>query len=168
LALEIRKLGDPVLREKCRVLNGVSPGLKGLAKKMGDTIHAETGRAGLAASQVGVLERLFVYDVGHGVRCFVNPEIVEKEREYIIEEGCLSIPGIMVPVPRYYRVLMRGITLSGHRILFESVGFLAQVFQHECDHLDGILIIDRCGDEERRIAMEEYRVMDFQRRQAAL
>lgn len=168
MALEIRTLGDPILREKCGVLDGVSPGVKGLVKKMGDTIHAESGRSGLAASQVGVLERLFVYDVGHGVRCFVNPEIVEKENEYIVEEGCLSIPGILVPVSRYYRVVLRCTTLSGHRILFESVGFLAQVFQHECDHLDGILIIDRCGDEERRIALEEYRVMDFQRRQTAL
>ena len=168
MALEIRTLGDPILREKCRVLDGVSPGVKGLVIKMGDIIHAEQGRAGLAASQVGVLERLFVYDFGHGVRCFINPEIVEKENECIVEEGCLSIPGILVPIPRYDKVVLRCTTLSGYRILFESVGFLAQVFQHECDHLDGILIIDRCGDEERRIALEEYRVMDFQRRQTAL
>ncbi|MBU4193993.1 MAG: peptide deformylase [Actinobacteria bacterium] len=168
MALEIRTFGDPVLREKCHSVEGMNSGVEGLARTMGDTLSAEPGRVGLAASQVGALRRLFVYDLGHGVRCFVNPEIVEMQSEYMVEEGCLSLPGILVPVPRYYRVGLRCNTLSGHRILFESEGFLAQVFQHECDHLEGVLIIDRCSDEERRRALEEYREIEFQRRQAGL
>jgi len=80
----------------------------------------------------------------------------------------LSIPGIQVRVPRYEKLGLKCTTLSGHRILFETEGFLAEVFQHECDHLDGILILDRCTDEDRKRAMEEYREIELRRGQAAV
>lgn len=166
MALEILTYGDPILREECRFVERVDSEVKGLARRMGETITAEPGRVGLAASQVGVVKRLFVYDIGHGARCFLNPEIVEMEGEYLVTEGCLSLLGIMVPVPRFHRVKVRCLTLSGHMISMESEGFLAQVIQHECDHLQGVLIIDRCTEEERRMALEEYRELEFNRRQA--
>jgi peptide deformylase len=168
LALRIRTLGDPVLRENCKPVDDISHNVKLIAGKMGETISEEPGRVGLAACQVGVIKRLFVYDVGHGVRCLINPEIVKKANEYVVEEGCLSIPGIQVRVPRYNNLGLRCTTLSGHRILFETEGFLAEIFQHECDHLDGILILDRCTEEDRKRAMDEYREIELQRRQAAV
>lgn len=166
LSLEIRKLGDPVLRESCYPVDEYDSEIKSLSKKMVETIHAEEGRVGLAAPQVGVLKRLFVYDTGNGARCFLNPEIVEADEEVEVEEGCLSIPGVYVRIPRFRRVRMRCLTPSGHRITIEAEGFLAEVVQHECDHLDGVLIIDRCEREERKRAMQEYQQLQLARQQS--
>lgn len=161
--LEIRKLGDPVLREKCSVVDSIDGEIKKLVKNMGDTLHREPGRVGLAACQVGVLKRIFVYDIGHGVRCFLNPQIIERARESLKEEGCLSIPGIFVQLPRHEVVRVKCTTLSGHDIVIETEGFLSQVMQHECDHLDGVLIIDRCDAQERRRALDEYEQLEIRR-----
>lgn len=163
MSLEIRKLGDPVLREKCRDIEIVDSEVTGLIKDMEETLHLSPGRAGLAACQVGILKKLFIYDIGYGVRCIVNPDIIDKDEEVLKEEGCLSLPGVSVKVPRYERVKMRYATPSGHKLIIEAYGFLAQVFQHECDHLDGILIIDRCDKEERRAALAEYQELELKR-----
>lgn len=168
MALEIRKLGDPVLREKCRDVEAVGSEVSKLMDAMGETLAGEPGRVGLAASQLGVLKRLFVYDVGYGTRCLINPRIIEADSERMVEEGCLSVPGIYVPVPRFDRVRLFCTTLSGHRIIIEACGFMAQVFQHECDHLDGVLIIDRCSDDDRRQALQAYQEMELQREQAGV
>ncbi len=161
--MRILTLGDPVLREKCVPVEAVDRELELLARDMGDTLREAPGRVGLAAPQVGVLKRLFIYDLGWGARCLINPEIIETEGEYPREEGCLSIPGIYVTVQRYDLVKVRGTTLSGYHIVLEIGGFGAQVIQHECDHLDGVLIIDRCDPEERGRALtgyEEFRARD--------
>lgn len=163
MVMEIRTLGDPVLREKCHRVEEMDPEVKGLIKGMSDTLREETTRVGIAAPQVGSIKRLFIYDLGHGVRCALNPEMIEREGEYTSEEGCLSIPGVSIEVRRFQRIKMRCRTTSGHRIVVESWGFSARVFQHECDHLDGILIIDRCSDEERRRALAVYQELEFAR-----
>lgn len=163
MALSIRKLGDPVLREKCRGLEEINSEVRGLIREMADTLEAAPGRAGLAAPQVGVLKRLFVYDFGYGTRCLINPEVTEGEGSEPNEEGCLSLPGISVTVPRYEMIKTACVTPSGHNITIEAEGFPARLLQHECDHLDGILIIDRCDSEERKRALEEYQELEIRK-----
>ena len=165
MTLEIRKLGDIIIRERSREVETIDHEIKELVDAMGEILHSVPGRVGLAAPQVGVLKRLFVYDIGHGVRCILNPLIVESDEEKDCEEGCLSVPGVYVALQRYDLVKMRCTTLRGHNIVVETRGFLAQVFQHECDHLDGVLIIDRCDEEERRRALEEYQDLELQKEQ---
>ena len=166
MTMEIRIIGDPALREKCRDVGSTDEEVEDLFRRMSDTLAASPGRVGLAASQVGVLKRIFVYDLGHGPHCIINPEIIETENGTVCEEGCLSIPGIYISVPRFERVKVRCTTLSGHNIVLETEGFPAQVLQHECDHLEGILIIDRCDSEERKRALQELQQLQIQREQA--
>ena len=106
---------------------------------------------------------MFVYDVGHGARCILNPEIVEESEEVEVEEGCLSIPGVYVRIPRYRNVRIRCETPSGHKIELEASDFLSEVIQHECDHLEGVLIIDRCDREEKHRALDEYQQLELAR-----
>ena len=161
MALRIRTLGDPVLREKSRTVEEFDAEAKELISEMADTLYEQPGRAGLAAPQVGVLKRLFVYDLGHGPRCLINPEIIAAEGGQPNEEGCLSLPGIYITVPRYARVRVSCHTPSGHKVVIEAADFPARLMQHECDHLDGVLIIDRCDDEERKRALEEYQELEL-------
>ena len=163
MAMRIRTLGDPVLREKSRPLEEVDAETRGLIEDMADTLCQEPGRVGLAAPQVGVLKRLFVYDLGHGPRCLVNPEIVEAEGEQPNEEGCLSLPGIYITVPRYQKVKVKCSTPSGHNVVIEAEDFPARLMQHECDHLDGVLIIDRCDEDERKRAFEELQELELRK-----
>jgi peptide deformylase len=164
LALPIRKLGDPVLREKCREVEEVDDETRDLIREMGETLKLAAGH-GLAAPQVGAVKRLFVYDAGHGPRCIVNPEIVEATGEDIFEEGCLSLRGVQVPIVRPSSVRVRCTTPSGQRVVIEPGGFLSRVFQHEIDHLEGVLIIDRCDEEERKRALAEYQELELLRSQ---
>jgi len=166
LELEIRTIGDPVLREKCREVDQVDSEVSNLIDDMMETLGSAPGRAGLAASQVGVLKRLFVYDIGYGPRCLINPEMIETDNEITCEEGCLSIPGVSISIPRFERIKVRCQTPSGHNIVVESRGFTAQVMQHECDHLEGVMIIDRCDPEDKKKALEEYQELVTRRAQA--
>jgi peptide deformylase len=166
LELEIRTIGDPVLREKCREVDQVDSEVSNLIDDMMETLGSVPGRAGLAASQVGVLKRLFVYDIGYGPRCLINPEMIETDNEITCEEGCLSIPGVSISIPRFERIKVRCQTPSGHNIVVESRGFTAQVMQHECDHLEGVMIIDRCDPEDKKKALEEYQELVTRRAQA--
>ena len=163
MALKIRTFGDPVLREKGGELEAVDAEVRALVKEMSETLSESPGRVGLAAPQVGVLKKLFVYDLGYGPRCLINPVILEGEGEDSREEGCLSFPGIYVTIPRYQKVRASCLTPSGHRVLIEADGFTARVFQHECDHLDGVLIIDRCDTDERKRALDEYRDIELRK-----
>lgn len=165
MALKIRTFPDPVLREKCHPVEEVDREVKELIERMGDALGEAPGRLGLAAPQVGVLKRMFVYDLGAGARCLINPEIIEAVDEEPHEEGCLSLPGVYISLPRGGKVRARCMTPSGHRIEIEGEGLLAQLLQHECDHLEGLLIIDRCDPEERKRALEEYREMALRREQ---
>ena len=166
MELEIRTIGDPVLREKCREVDQVDSEVSNLIDDMMETLGSAPGRAGLAASQVGVLKRLFVYDIGYWPRCLINPEMIETDNEITCEEGCLSIPGVSISIPRFERIKVRCQTPSGHNIVVESRGFTAQVMQHECDHLEGVMIIDRCDPEDKKKALEEYQELVTKRAQA--
>jgi peptide deformylase len=160
----ILQLDEPLLRKKSKKVKQFDEGLKTLAEDMVETMHAANG-LGLAAPQVGVLERVIVvqlpeeYELPEAGRLFVlvNPEIVQRaEEEEAGEEGCLSIPGFVGEVVRSRHVVLKGQNLKGKSLRLEADEFLARVFQHEIDHLDGVLFIDRvAGPEKLRRLTEE-------------
>jgi peptide deformylase len=113
---------------------------------------------GLAAPQVGVMERIFVWEVEEEHGALINPEIVKRSRNKFTEdEGCLSLPGLVYPVERDYEVVVRALDESGNEIEITGEDLLARVFQHEIDHLDGVLFIDRISEEERKEALSILR-----------
>ncbi len=156
---EIRTLGDPVLREQCHDVTQFDGRLRRLAEAMLDVMDEAEG-IGLAASQVGVLKRLFVWrhpDTGEPL-AFVNPLIIERSNEVQTgSEGCLSVPGFSVEVPRSERVVVEARDLHGNPLEYEATALLARIMQHEIDHLDGVLILDRTSAEERRRVLKERR-----------
>ena len=155
----IRKYGDPVLRTKARPVERFDDELAAEVQRMGDLMGDALG-VGLAATQVGVLHRLLVYRVGpHGpVAALANPEIEWKGKETeALEEGCLSLPGVHLDVERPIHVRVRGCDEQGESVLVEASGLEARVIQHEIDHLDGVLILDRASREARKEAMRALR-----------
>lgn len=154
--LPIRTLGDPVLREPARPVERFDAALRRLADDMIETMREAPG-VGLAAPQVGRSVRLFVFDVGEGPRAVANPVLSGHEGEQVGEEGCLSIPGLYFPVRRALRVVAEGVDLGGDPLRIEGEELVARVLQHEVDHLDGVLFIDRLDEEERRRAMAALR-----------
>ncbi|MGA8723971.1 MAG: peptide deformylase [Acidimicrobiales bacterium] len=155
-AYTVRVFGDPVLKQAAREVDEVDAALVRLVDDMVETMYASEG-AGLAATQVGIQKRLFVYDVGEGPEAVVNPEIVESGGEWYHEEGCLSIPGLRLGIVRPNQVHLRGIGLDGEELDLEADEFLGRVFQHEVDHLDGVLMIERLEDDLRRQALRVLR-----------
>lgn len=158
--LDIRKLGDPVLRASCAPVESIDKEIESLIEAMCETLSGQPGGAGLAAPQVGVTARLLIYDAGFGPHALINPEIIEAEGECLIEEGCLSLPGIYVMITRHEQVKVLCQTPSGHHIILETSGFVAQLLQHECDHLDGVLLIDRCDQDEKERAIAEFEELE--------
>ena len=153
---QIRTVGDPVLREAAERVGDFDGKLVELSERMLRIMHDAPG-IGLAAPQIGVVRRVIVYDVGEPTT-LVNPEIVSssEERE-TIDEGCLSVPGVSVPIERPARVRVRGQDLQGASREFEAAELEARVIQHELDHLDGMLILERTSREERARALREVR-----------
>ncbi len=148
----IRQFGDPVLRQRAREIEDVDGALVRLVEDMYETMYEAPG-VGLAAPQVGVERRLFVYDIGDGPNAIMNPVIVESRGEWSYDEGCLSIPGLSWNVVRPNEVHLRGISLDGEEIDIEADELLGRCFQHEMDHLDGILLVERLDVEQRKEAM---------------
>ena len=151
----VRKFGDPVLRTKARRVERFDEALQDEVQRMGELMNDAIG-VGLAANQVGVLNRVLVYRVQHqaAVAALVNPEIewAGKEAE-IAEEGCLSLPAVHVEVERPIHIRVRGQNEHGEPITVEASGLEARVIQHEMDHLDGVLILDRISRQQRKEAM---------------
>lgn len=155
----IRVLGDPVLRTKARPIDAIDQALRDEVARMGRLMHDAIG-IGLAAPQVGIPHRLLVYRVEPDtpVMALVNPEIEWKGKEAeILEEGCLSLPGIHVDVERPIHVRVRARDESGEPVWIEASGLEARVIQHEMDHLDGVLILDRTSRDQRKEAMRILR-----------
>jgi peptide deformylase len=154
---EIRVIGDPVLREHAREVTEFDRGLRKLAKRMIRIMHDAPG-VGLAAPQVGVLQRLLVYDVDDDPRVLVNPVLEEfSDETEESDEGCLSVPGVTMPVARSLSVRVRGSDVDGEPVDFLAEGFEARVIQHETDHLDGVLIVDRTSRSARAAALRALR-----------
>ncbi|MFQ5868000.1 MAG: peptide deformylase [bacterium] len=140
--LTIRLYGDPVLRRKCREVEEMTGDVQKLIDNMAKLMHKNKG-LGLAAPQVGMLKRVIIADVGDGLVSLVNPRILWRQGKEIMSEGCLSIPGINLEIKRSKEVIVEGLNKEGEKVQLGAVGLLARVLQHEIDHLDGVLIVDR-------------------------
>ncbi len=127
-----------------------------LAQSMIETMHDAPG-VGLAANQIGVQKRLFVYDKGDGPHVVVNPVIVETSGEWLHDEGCLSVPGLNWEILRPNAVHLRGYDLDGNELDIETDEYEGRIFQHEVDHLDGMLLIERLTDEQKKEAKKILR-----------
>lgn len=138
----IVKIGDPVLREKAKPVSSITPNIIKLLDNMKDTMYEANG-VGLAAPQIGVSKRVVVIDVGEGLLELVNPEIIAMNGEEIDTEGCLSIPGIQGEVKRAAEVTVKALNREGKEFEIKGTGLLARALQHEIDHLEGILFVDR-------------------------
>lgn len=150
IGMKVVKLGDPILRQKAIPLPEVTDETRALIREMFETMEKEDG-VGLAAPQIGLGIRLFVVKADDGVeRAFINPQIIETSTETsVYEEGCLSVPKNYEDVVRPARVVVQALNERGRRFTLEADGFLARVIQHENDHLDGILFIDRIAPDKR-------------------
>jgi len=154
--LTIRQYGDPVLKERAREVENIDGAVANLVDSMLETMYAAPG-TGLAANQVGVQRRIFVYDVGDGAKTVINPRIVESEGEWVYDEGCLSVPGLTWEIVRPNTVHLVGLDLDGNEISTEGSELEGRVFQHELDHLDGILLVERLDDAQRKDALRILR-----------
>jgi len=154
----IRQLGDPVLRKPAARIERFDGALAALAADMIETMYDAPG-VGLAGPQIGRSIRLIVYDDGEGSgpHALANPEISGLEGEAVMEEGCLSVRGPYSETKRAERLHVRGQDLAGAPVEFDAEGFLARIMQHETDHLEGTLFIDRIDDEARREVMRQLR-----------
>ena len=153
----IRQYGDAVLRMKAREVETFDDDLERLVERMTALMHEANG-VGLAATQVGVLRRLFVFADGEEDRVLVNPVITAASKETEVDdEGCLSLRGVLVPVERSTAVTIEGVDAKGEPVELELESPASRVVQHELDHLDGVLIIDRTDDESRRAALAALR-----------
>ena len=121
---------------------------------------------GLAATQIGVQRQIFVYDIDDKREVILNPQIAESSGEWVYDEGCLSIPGLYVEMLRPKNVLVRGINLQGNQVEFEADELLARLFQHEVDHLNGVLMFDRMTPDQRREAVKLYHAREDQPKDA--
>jgi peptide deformylase len=152
----IREFGDPVLRETCRPVTRFDDGLARLVTDLMDTCRLP-GRAGLAAPQVGVDLRVFCYHVDGAEGYLINPELALRQGEQEGPEGCLSIPGLYLPVRRAAHAAVTGVDLGGRPVRVAGYGELARCLQHELDHLDGHLYLDRLSPDDRREALRFIR-----------
>ena len=158
---EIRLFGDPVLRAVCDPIDEIDEGVRALVADLCETV-AFDGRAGLASTQIGHTQRAFSLHIDGRVSYVLNPEIVELAGEPVpTGEGCLSVPDLWFDVMRYPKATVRGIDLNGDEVVISGEGLLAQALQHECDHLDGKLYINRLDRDARGEAMRRIRASDW-------
>lgn len=157
-AYDIRQFGDPVLRQVASEVTNVDGKLVTLVNDMIETMYAAPG-LGLAAPQVGVQKRLFVYDLndGSGAKVLVNPVISESRGEWVFDEGCLSVAGLSWEIVRPKEIHLTGYDLDGNEVSIEADELLSRLYQHELDHLDGKLLLDYLDEDQRKDAMKVLR-----------
>ena len=159
---QIRLIGDPVLRRPATDVTDVDGALVRLTDDMFTTMYEAPG-IGLAAPQVGVQKRFFVYDHGEGAGVILNPRIIESDGEWTFEEGCLSIPDLTWEITRPKQIHLVGVDLDGNEVSIEADEIEARLFQHEIDHLDGILLVDHLDEDQAREARRALREMTMSR-----
>jgi peptide deformylase len=155
-AYDIRVIGDPVLRQKAKDVTDIDGALVQVVEDMLETMYEAPG-IGLAAPQVGIDKRLFVWDIGMGPNAMINPEIVEGEGEWVFEEGCLSVPGLSWEIVRPKTIHIVGRDLDGNEMEYEADELEARMFQHEMDHINGVLLIERLDEDTRKAALKTLR-----------
>jgi len=138
---QIVKLGEDILRQKAQEVKKITPNIHKVLDNMAETMYEANG-VGLAAPQVGISKRLVVVDIGEGLIELINPVIVKKNGEEIDNEGCLSVPNVVGEVKRAKSVVIQALNRDGEKVEYEAEGLLARAFQHEIDHLEGILFVD--------------------------
>ena len=154
---QIRLFGDPVLKTVSDPIGTIDARVRGLVEDLVDSVRLP-GRAGVAASQIGVNLRAFSYNVDGQIGYILNPVLVEVSGEpELVDEGCLSVPGLWFATRRYPFARVTGTDLDGVAVELSGTGIMAQALQHETDHLDGLLYLDRLDKENRRAAMKEIR-----------
>ena len=158
---QIRLLGDPVLKTRSEPIGTIDARVRSLVEDLLDSVKLP-GRAGVAAAQIGVNLRAFSYNIDGEIGYILNPVLVELAGEpELVDEGCLSVPGLWYPTKRYPFARVTGIDLAGNPVAVAGEGLMAQALQHETDHLDGLLYLDRLDKENRRAAMKEVRESDW-------
>lgn len=164
---EIRVIGDPVLKQRAAPVEDIDGTLVRLVEDMVETMYAAPG-LGLAAPQVGVQKQLFVWDLndGSGSHAIVNPEIVESEGEWVYEEGCLSVPGLSWEITRPRHIHVVGHDLDGNEVSYEASDLAGRMFQHELDHLNGVLLVERLDEDQTREAKRQVRELILARAEA--
>ena len=155
---DIRIIGDPILRTECDWITDIDGSVKALVEDLLETVD-EDGRAGLAANQIGIGLRAFSWNIDGEIGYILNPKIVEvSEDEYQDgDEGCLSVPGLWFPTERAWYARAEGVDLDGKEVVVEGEELMARCIQHECDHLEGHLYLDRLDRKNRAKAMKELR-----------
>ena len=157
----IRIFGDPVLKTPTEEIVVIDDKIRALVDDLVDTVKIP-GRAGVAATQIGVGLRAFSYNVHGEIGYILNPRIVETRGDIeLVEEGCLSVPNLWFKTPRYPFAKVEGKDLDGNTIVLEGEGLMAQALQHECDHLDGLVYLDRLDQQTRKEAMRQVRESDW-------
>ena len=156
MSYQIRVMGDPVLRQEAKSIENIDGRIVQMVDDMVPAMYQAEG-IGLAAPLVGIQKRLFVYDIGEGPQTLVNPEIVDSDGEWTFEEGCLSVPGLSFEIIRPKEVHLVGRDLNGNEVSIEADELLARLFQHELDHLDGVLLLDHLERDERKAALRRWR-----------
>lgn len=158
---DIRLFGDPVLKTVSDPISLFDEKAHALIEDLLDTTKLP-GRAGVAAPQIGVNLRAFSFNVNGEVGYIINPKLIEVSGEKIlVDEGCLSVPELWHKTPRYEFAKAIGVDLQGDEIVLEGTGLMAQMLQHECDHLDGLVYLDRLEDDERKAAMKNLRATEW-------
>ena len=142
---KIVEIGDEVLREKAKPVKEVTPSILKLLDNMADTMYEAKG-VGLAAPQIGVSKRVIVIDIGEGLVELINPEILESSGNVVDSEGCLSVPGMIGEVTRADMLIVAGLNRKGEQVTYRAKGFMARAFQHEIDHLEGIIFVDKASN----------------------
>ncbi len=155
----IRVFGDPVLKQQTRLVEDIDGTFAKVVDTMFTTMYDAPG-VGLAAPQVGVQQRFFVYDIDDEPRVLINPQIVATEGEWTYEEGCLSIPGLNFAIVRPKVITVQAVDIDGNEVVVVGDELLGRVFLHEIDHLDGVLMFDRLDDVARKAALREWRRLE--------
>lgn len=158
MAHEIRIFGDPVLKSEAAEVTEIDGKIFTLTDEMLQVMYDAPG-LGLAAPQIGIQKQIFVYDIGDGPQKIINPRIAESGGEWLYEEGCLSIPGLYVEMLRPKDVLMVGLDIDGNEVQVEATDLEARLFQHELDHLHGVLMFERMTPEQRKESLIMWRQM---------
>ena len=154
---DIRLFGDPILRSATDRITVIDDSVRALVRDLTDTVELP-GRAGVAANQIGVGRRAFSYNINGRIGYIINPELVEVRGEpELVEEACLSVPGLGYPRLRYPWARVTGINLDGEEIELEGFGLMGQALQHETDHLDGKVYVEGLEPDMKRIAMRDIR-----------
>jgi peptide deformylase len=152
----IRTFGDPVLNTGAQPVETFDAALERLVEDMLETMYAAPG-VGLAGPQIGISRRVFVYDIGEGPGHMINPELVETSGEWEFDEGCLSVPERFWPIVRPSYARIKGVRMDGSPLELEGDELMGRMLQHEFDHLDGTLLLERLGKRERRAALRDLR-----------